>query len=583
MKIKLKKLVFISVTICLLLQSFVGFAAEIGDKKGDVLATDIVTYIEGVKVPSFNIAGRTAIIVENLNAMNLPFRVYYSNLTRTLTIFDGDKATRDYFHFADSKFDVPVGTPVLDVLHTDIETFYYGEKLESFNIGGYTCVYVTDFATLYGKYTWDEYARRVDVFRQKEETEGYISKKVASSAFSLDKTTFERSDIHVRWGSPRKSYIAKGTKGTFYTIDFSDDVKVEQYDESLESISSFTIKPELPILGTFLEGEEYNYIVTGQQNTKESNTLSVIKISAYDKSFKKKWDIPISNCNTTIPFDACNVSLTEKNRYLILHTSRSQYKDKNGLMPQTQLTVIVDKLTREVINPLDKFQSNHTSHALMGFVTADNEKIITANYSDANPIRGAFIQELDFKGNLLSTYKMFGAGGPSGANCTGAMLGGFAVSKDSYIMALSSIDHSLATDYYDTKIEGVPREERDVYIVTSNKKGGNLKTTCLTSYSGEEYTSSDPYLVELESGYYMVLWQKFSVNSAKSDTVCYAFIDKNGELVGETKKVSGQLSESCLPIEANGNVMWYTNTATGRVFYTINSDPSTHFSEINLF
>ena len=65
-------------------------AQNVGDKIGEVLSTDIVTYIEGIKVPSFNIAGRTAIVVENLNAMGLPFGVQYDDSTRTLTISESD-------------------------------------------------------------------------------------------------------------------------------------------------------------------------------------------------------------------------------------------------------------------------------------------------------------------------------------------------------------------------------------------------------------------------------------------------------------------------------------------------------------
>ena len=151
MKNILKKFVGVSLALTVMCPFLNVRAAKVGDKIEKVLSTDIVTYIEGVQVPSFNINGRTAVIVENLNAMGLPFDVWYDDATRTLSISEGSGGMRDYFHFADNNSDEPIGTPIMDVLYTDIETFYQGQKLESFNIGGFTCVYATDIANMYGR------------------------------------------------------------------------------------------------------------------------------------------------------------------------------------------------------------------------------------------------------------------------------------------------------------------------------------------------------------------------------------------------------------------------------------------------
>ena len=242
------------------------------------------------------------------------------------------------------------------------------------------------------------------------------------------------------------------------------------------------------------------------------------------------------------------------------------------MRPQTQLTVIVEKESWSVVNSLDKFQPNHTSHALKGFVKIDGGKIITANYSDTTPVRGAFLQKLDFNGNLLKTKPIFKVSGPDTANCTGAMLGGFEISDSSYIFALSSIDQTLPTDYSDTGIEGINKEERDIYIVTTDKNGNNLNTQCLTYYSGANKSASVPYLTPLEDGRFMVLWQKFIGNENQSDTFCYAFLDRNGKLIGEVKQADGYLSDSCQPVEIDGMVTWYVNTASGRTFYKVSAD-----------
>ena len=108
MKNTIKKFICASLAFVLFSAVPSAFSANVGDKTGDVLSTDIVTYIEGVKVPSFNIAGRTAIVVENLNAMGLPFEVWYDDTTRTLSISEGKGGVRDYFHFADNESSAPI-------------------------------------------------------------------------------------------------------------------------------------------------------------------------------------------------------------------------------------------------------------------------------------------------------------------------------------------------------------------------------------------------------------------------------------------------------------------------------------------
>ena len=571
MKNTMKKFICASLASSLLLAVPSAFSANVGDKTGDVLSTDIVTYIEGVKVPSFNIAGRTAIVVENLNAMGLPFEVWYDDTTRTLSISEGKGGIRDYFHFADNESSAPIGTPIMDVLYTDIETFYQGKKLESFNIGGFTCVYVTDLAALYGRYTFNEDTRAVDIFRQKDEAMGEAFSKETSVKLPANESIISRGDTMVRWGSPQKSYLIKNDDGTYSTIEFSGGMNIEQYDSDFKHISSKKIKLDYPIFGGFLAGLEYNYVVCGQENQKDSDTLTVINISVYDKNFKKVKDIPIKDCKTSVPFDASNVSLAENSNLLVLHTARSQYKEQNGTNPQTQLTVIVDKDSWTVVNALDKFQPNHTSHALKGYADFDRNKIVTLNYSDANPVRGAFIHEMALDGKLLSTINIFKVPGPASANCTGAMPGGFGVSGKSYITALSTIDHSLATDYSDTSIEGISSEERDVVILTTDKDSKETKEAVLTYYSGEGKTASVPYLVKLESGKFMVLWQRFDEKANTSNIFCYAFLDKNGKLLGEAKAAEGYLSAHCQPAQIDGKVMWYTNTASGRIFYEIDS------------
>ena len=572
---KIKKILSGAILLSLLLPALSAPAYNVGDKIGKVLSTDIVTYIDSIRVPSFNIAGRTAVIVENLNAKGLSFGVSYDNLSRTLSIEGSDifgTGGRDYFHFESAVSSLPVGTPVMDVIHTDIKTLFSGTQLESFNIGGFTCVYADDLAKLCGSYDWNEESRSVNVYTQGKPAVPTLITKASGRSLSADESVITKNETFMRWATPSSSHLIKNDDGTYFAVEISEHINIEAYDGSFNHISSFAIKKELPLFGALYSGKDFNYIAFGQENLLDDNSREVIKIVIYDKSFVKISEVSISNCKTAVPFDASAGEMYEDDNYLVLHTSRSQYRDEMGNRPQTQLTIIVDKKTWTVCNMPGKFQYNHISHAFRECVRIDEGKIVTANYSDAAPIRGAFLQVLDFSGKVLSTQSIFNAGGPAGANCTGAMIGGLEVSESGYLAPLSTIDHSLATGYSNVNVEGVDRENRDIYLLWTNKETGEMKHACLARYTGVGLTGSVPYIVKLAGDNFMVLWQRFTDSSEESNTVCYAFIDRNGNQIGETKEVTALLSEDCKPVEVDGRVIWYVNTADSRKFYSLSAN-----------
>ena len=65
------------------------YSPQIGDIIGKVFYTDIVTVLDGKTVPSVNIGGRTAIIVEDLSEYG--YDVNWSNETRTLDVKTKEK------------------------------------------------------------------------------------------------------------------------------------------------------------------------------------------------------------------------------------------------------------------------------------------------------------------------------------------------------------------------------------------------------------------------------------------------------------------------------------------------------------
>ena len=63
-----------------------GAYAANGDVCGRIYSTDIVTYINGYKAPSYNIGGRTAIVIEDMYEENRGISYEYNDETRTLRV-----------------------------------------------------------------------------------------------------------------------------------------------------------------------------------------------------------------------------------------------------------------------------------------------------------------------------------------------------------------------------------------------------------------------------------------------------------------------------------------------------------------
>ena len=82
----MKKALFVILAASIfLLLSVTAFAAN-GDVAGHIYSTDICAYINGVEVPSCNIGGKTAVVIEDILDENTQLYIY-DDYTRTLKFF----------------------------------------------------------------------------------------------------------------------------------------------------------------------------------------------------------------------------------------------------------------------------------------------------------------------------------------------------------------------------------------------------------------------------------------------------------------------------------------------------------------
>ncbi len=156
---------FIALALALLmlvgLPQVIFAAPKVGDVVDHVLHTDIVTYINGLPIRSYNIKGYTAVIVEDLS--NYGFYVVWYGTERELTVrpLASGQLVGGY---TPEKNTQPIGSKAMPVYFTDIVTYLDGVKVDSYNVGGRTIIYVDDLAKFYAKeYVWDPEARTLSL------------------------------------------------------------------------------------------------------------------------------------------------------------------------------------------------------------------------------------------------------------------------------------------------------------------------------------------------------------------------------------------------------------------------------------
>ncbi|NLZ35917.1 MAG: hypothetical protein GX897_00350, partial [Clostridiales bacterium] len=152
-----------ALTFLMLLTFFIPSSAAF--KNGDVvnyyLYTDIVTYINNIPIRSYNIDGYTAVVVEDL--ANYGFDVVWSAGARTLSV-TRNTSKRIIGGYEPGANTGKVGSRAGEVYFTDIVTYFNGNAVKSYNVGGRTIAYVDDLADYYKEtYVWDSYARTLSL------------------------------------------------------------------------------------------------------------------------------------------------------------------------------------------------------------------------------------------------------------------------------------------------------------------------------------------------------------------------------------------------------------------------------------
>ena len=374
---------------------------------------------------------------------------------------------------------------------------------------------------------------------------------------------------YVQWSDTVKSYLTVCDNGNYMRVQsgaIEGKLLVEYYSPDFEPLSTKLIDNELPIFGAFYDSGNNYYVLSGQENPKQNDSLEVFRITKYDKNWNKIKSCGLYGANTTVPFDAGSARMIHSGDHLLVRTCHEMYKSSDGNNHQSNVTIEVDMPSMTITDSYTGIMNvdyGYVSHSFNQFIKTDGNHIVALDHGDAHPRSAVLVKyNSDFTtgkffpsyfeqvSNIdVVTYPEYTAGH---YNYTGAAIGGFDVSSSSYIVAQSTVD----LDYINTS------ETRNVYVSAVSKDLSTNKLNKITSYAEGTASASAPQLVKINNNSFLLLW-------TRDTKVSCVKLNADGTVNGSIHTFEGSLSD-CQPVIKNGRAVWYVYDKNNVTFNSLN-------------
>lgn len=576
-----------------LLSLFVGAALTLGTipAMGDELAASSMVYINDspVSIQGYNIYGN--------NYFKLRDLAYYMSMCADDAQFDvswdEEKKSAELVTNTPYSGEAPARSisSSLTYQESDSVILVDGKEadIKAYNVNGSNYCMLRDLAPLLG----------FDVVWSQEKSAVYIYDCEENAVVASHSGGVGATDLDVDGGNPRYQSVIKTAlsvnddDGTLTAVNVSSDgIHIDTYNGDYELLSSKLLQYELDRFGGVYFGEEYNFIVFGQNNPNEDDDLVTFETVKYSKDWEILGRCDYKNNNTVAPFDFGTLRMVEYNGYLYVRSCHKMYKSSDGNNHQSNITYSVNIDTMKIADSFSdvlNISYGYCSHSFNQFLAVDDGALTAVDLGDAYPrsvVLGKYTNSLKsgkfISGGSFKSLDLLEIPGSTGANCTGVCIGGFEIGSDNYIVAVNMVDFSKVTGFTSSEIIGTDTEQRDAVLLISdkdNKKTSGVKQVYLTDYSGNGKTCTQPYIVGVGEGKYMVMWEEFElreaalISSAATRQVPfytstkYVTVNEDGEMLEDVRSINASIG--CQPVFNGEEVVWYENAKAARIFHSI--------------
>ena len=244
----MKKFVFILLVLAL---SAIGVYAATGDVVGEIYSTDILAYINGKQINSYNIGGKTVVLAEELcdnnSGSHYGFTCEYDNDSRTLTL----TSTFTEGNVSPKISRGTVGDVLGNVYETDIKVIFNSYEITGYNIGGQTAICIEDLGAYsegehnaqygYSKYlcnaVWNGEAREISLNTFLQDLNYFGNYSTKKLAFTLNDNQLSCTFDQLNLFTP--------TLTTSFSDSFKADVyKINPVMINGKSVGQMIMKPD---------------------------------------------------------------------------------------------------------------------------------------------------------------------------------------------------------------------------------------------------------------------------------------------------------------------------------------------------
>ena len=399
------------------------------------------------------------------------------------------------------------------------------------------------------------------------------------------------------WDDTVKSSLELQENGNYERVEWTNDkLVVEHYsssfnliDSSIIDASSYTPTGAKYVLwGGYYSGENYKFVVTGQENSAEDDGVAVVRVSKYSVTWQYLDCVEYSGINTRLPFEAGSLRMTELNGELWIRTCHQMYQSEDGLCHQANMTFCIRESDLNKIKSsteVSNYSTGYVSHSFNQFIINDGENIYGADHGDAYP-RGIVAKNINHISSIYS-YEAMLFNGNTGDNYTGATFSGFETADygQKLIFAGTVADQEKSFPSSNKNNYGA----KNLWVGIVPVDGTETKNIYLTEYAFDgEDQAAEPVLVKINENYFLLMWASNKVNRwSEKGEVHYCFIDSNGTILNEGLLGSDVVLSDCKPVLTGNEVVWYStgnkSKDTAPVFYSFDIESgvvSSYYSAI---
>ncbi|MBR3834708.1 MAG: hypothetical protein IKJ73_10330 [Lachnospiraceae bacterium] len=409
-------------------------------------------------------------------------------------------------------------------------------------------------------------------------------------------------DTGDRYGDRPATYlfaVDDGYERVVWTYD--DQVVVEKYSEEFALVESLPIdkayttptgcSEDSVYYGGAYEGEEYNFILTGQLNGEELDEVATLRLSKFDKKWVYISDIEINNTMDVeiyTPFRSGSMDIEELDGNLWLSFARTGYDGGDGYHHQGKQNIVINENDMTLLGSTADFW-----HSFDQYLEVCNGKMYQMELSEGS--RAVLVEDqnienytggwnynwaagcdnktiiFDFweKDNGIWSYALYGNTGGFEASDVNSKLLSVGNSRDQEMIMSQGSDVASELSY-------------NVWIASTSTDLSSTKFTWLTDYpDGGNVDADIPHIVKINDNKFLVIWAEYDSSIWTSDlqVVKYVYVDADGTPISEIMEMKGYLTDDKPLVNADGEVVWDASMNNKLYFFKISSDGKSEIVE----